>query len=206
MGPAFQVPVVEARRFLGSLPARSGTGHAELDLRDARFVVTLSPDASRGFSGEGGVLRDLADDGGGADIALVSALLAFEPRIDVGRLAADAAIDENRVLRALGRLGAAGRVGFDVHESAYFHRELPYDAAALDQMHPRLREARRLVEHGRVRVEGAVAYVTSRGTEYVVRRAGDTWRCTCPWYGKHRDSRGPCKHLLAVELAAARTQ
>jgi uncharacterized Zn finger protein len=25
--------------------------------------------------------------------------------------------------------------------------------------------------------------------------------CTCPWYATHRDTRGACKHVLAVELA-----
>ena len=33
----------------------------------------------------------------------------------------------------------------------YFHRELPYDAAALEAMHPRLRDARALVDAGRRR-------------------------------------------------------
>jgi len=28
--------------------------------------------------------------------------------------------------------------------------------------------------------------------------------CTCPWWGKHRGTRGPCKHVLAARLAAAR--
>ena len=35
-----------------------------------------------------------------------------------------------------------------------------------------------------------------------LRRAERGWRCSCPWYGKHQDSRGPCKHVLAVEMVA----
>ncbi len=31
----------------------------------------------------------------------------------------------------------------------------------------------------------------------------DGWTCTCPWYGKHHGDRGPCKHVLAVQLVAA---
>src|SRR3712207_8912947 len=57
----------------------------------------------RGFSGEGGVLRDLADPASSGDSDLISALLAFEPRLDVGDLARRAGIDESRVLRALDR-------------------------------------------------------------------------------------------------------
>jgi hypothetical protein len=171
----------------------------ELELRDARLVVTLSPEVSRGFSGEGGVLRDLADPRSAEDALLVSALLAYEARIDVAALARDAGMPESRVLRALTRLGAAGRVGFDNAEAAWFHRELPYDPTALEGMHPRLRDALELVESGAVGLSGDVATVQSGDVEYVLRRTADGWRCSCPWFGKHQDSRGPCKHVLAVE-------
>lgn len=262
MRPAFEVPGVEARRFVRSLPAPSGARTAplwvvpagrglrltsrsgqgavclagperlrmlepllrfatalrayapavatpgqpaasawELVLDDARLVVTVSPDVSRGFSGEGAVLRDLAADDARDDADLVAALLAFEPRVDVPRLAADSGLPADRVLRALGHLGAAGRVGYDVAEGAFFHRELPYDADALEGMHPRLRDARALVAAGAVRLAGDVAYVRSGDVEHVVRTTVDGDRCSCPWYGKHKDSRGPCKHALAVDLA-----
>ena len=36
--------------------------------------------------------------------------------------------------------------------------------------------------------------------EHLVRLAADGDRCTCPWYAKHRSERGPCKHILAVQL------
>ena len=163
-------------------------------------MVSLSPDLSRGFSGEGGVLWDLADERSEDDADLVAALLAFEPRIEVTVLSADSGLDEDRVRRALGRLGAAGRVGYDAAESAYFHRELPYDTERLAAMHPRLRDARALVERGAVRFEGETAYVASNGAEHVVRRTPEGDRCTCPWFGKHRGSRGPCKHVLAVDM------
>ncbi|KRD43410.1 hypothetical protein ASE38_03930 [Cellulomonas sp. Root930] len=185
-------------------PAVVGAAPAiwELSLQDARVSVTLSPEVGRGFSGEGGVLRDLADAHSAADADLVSALLAFEPRIDVLALASDAGLPAERVLRALGRLGAAGRVGYDAHDAGYFHRELPYDPAVLLGMHPRLADARALVEAGAVQADGDVARVRSGDIEYVVRTTATGTRCTCPWYGRHQDTRGPCKHVLAVELAA----
>jgi len=132
----------------------------------------------------------------------VSALLAFESKIDILALAAQAAFSPDRVVRALSRLGAAGRVGFDAHEGAYFHRELPYDAEVLEAMHPRLVDARELVANGAVVADGGVYRVRSGDIEYVVRPIGMGYRCTCPWYGKHRGSRGPCKHVLAVGLVA----
>jgi hypothetical protein len=198
-------------RFAGSLrgyaPAESEPGRPaasmwELSLDDARMVITLSPEISRGFSGEGGVLRDLADPQSAADADLVAAMLAYEPRVDVLALAAATELAPERVLRALGRLGAAGRVGYDTAECAYFHRELPYDAELLEAMHPRLVDARALVASGAVVPEGDGFQVRSRDVNYVVRQTPTGYRCTCPWYGKHRDDRGPCKHVLAVEQVA----
>lgn len=182
----------------GSSPAASVW---ELQLDDARLVVTLSPEVSRGFSGEGGVLRELADPQSTADADLVSALLAYEPKIDVSAMSAESALPNERVLRALARLGAAGRVGFDTHEAAYFHRELPYDATVLEAMHPRLRDARELLLANAVRWTGEVGQVRSGEVEYTVRPVHGGYRCSCPWYGKHQDNRGPCKHVLAVEMA-----
>ncbi len=192
------------RGYTGPYDPLGSTGVWELALQDARLTVTLSPEASRGFSGEGGVLWDLADDDSADDADLIAGLLAFEPRIDVARLATEAGLPEVRVLRALGRLGAAGRVGYDAADRAYFHRELPYDAGRLAAMHPRLRDAMALVEGNAVRVDGAVAFVRSGGAEHVVRRTPDGDRCTCPWFGKHKDGRGPCKHVLAVDLLRKR--
>ena len=174
----------------------------ELLCREARFVVVLSPEVGRGFSGEGAVLSDLADDRTADDADLIAALLAWEPRIDVVRLAAGAALPRERVVAALGRLGAAGRVGFDLAEDGYFHRELPYDPAVLAGMHPRLRDARGMLDVGSVTVTPEGALVVSNGAEHRVTRAADgTSRCTCPWWGRHRGGRGPCKHILAAGLA-----
>lgn len=189
------------RGYAAPHDVQGAAGVWELELDDARLVLTLSPDSSRGFSGEGGVLWDLVDEQSADDADLVSALLAFEPRIDVTRLVGESALTEDRVVRALGRLGAAGRVGYDAAESAYFHRELPFDAERLDAMHPRLRDATALVEAGAVRIEGDTAFVQSGGTEHVVRRAAGDDRCTCPWFAKHHGGRGPCKHVLAARLA-----
>ena len=204
-------PLEPLLRFAKSMTAyaaphdpHGATGVWELELDDARLVVALSPESSRGFSGEGGVLWDLAVEHSIDDADLVSALLAFEPRIDVARLAAEAALPDDRVVRALGRLGAAGRVGYDAAEGAYFHRELPYDSELLTAMHPRLRDATALVDAGAVRIDGDVAYVVSGDSEHVVRSTAEGDRCTCPWYAKHKGSRGPCKHVLSVDLLRRR--
>jgi len=51
----------------------------------------------------------------------------------------------------LTKLAADGRVGFDLYEQAYFHRELPSDAGCAERYNPRLRNAKHLVSTGVVR-------------------------------------------------------
>jgi hypothetical protein len=172
----------------------------ELALDDARLVVVLSPEPSRGFSGEGGVLLGLAEDGAGDDADLVASALDDQLRLEPAALAAATGLGLARVLTALPHLSAAGRVGFDLAESRWFRRELPYDRRLLERMHPRLVAARALAESGAVRYVADGAEVRSGDVTHRVRwdESGD--RCTCPWWGRHLGGRGPCKHVLAARL------
>jgi SWIM zinc finger len=189
-------PPVGAR----SLPVPSAW---ELDLGTARFTLTLSPEKYRGFSGEGALLGLLADAEAVADADLVSVLLAWDPRINVGRLSAEAGLPAGRVAAALGCLAATGRVGYDLAEEAFFHRELPF-GAALETIHPRLAGSHALISAGSVilAADGAGAVVRSGGAEHQVTFTKPHETCTCPWWGKYRGARGPCKHVLAARMAA----
>jgi hypothetical protein len=168
----------------------------ELGLPALRLSLTLSPEPYRGFSGEGAVLESLASDEAADDAELISALLSWDPAIDVDALAAAAGLGAGRVRDALTQLSTAGRVGYDVAEAGYFHRTLPYSADVAEQLNPRLAGARALVAAGAVSVDGDIAVVASGGQIYHVRRSS----CTCPWWAKHRGQRGPCKHALAVRM------
>ncbi|GLY14607.1 hypothetical protein Kisp01_16220 [Kineosporia sp. NBRC 101677] len=176
----------------------------EVTLPGMRLTATVSPDATRGFSGEGAVLDALSGDTVAEDADLISALLAFEPHIDTPTLAAESGLDQTRVRAALVRLGAAGRIGRDLAEAASFHRELPFDGAVVEALNPRHGAARALVAAGAVQFErnrpGDVAALVSSGTDtHRVRLDGDRRSCTCIWYAKHLGTRGPCKHVLAVQ-------
>ncbi len=179
-----------------------------LALPGARFTVALSPEKSRGFSGEGAVLHALAGAEVAEDADLVSALLAFEPRIDVAVLAGRAALPEPRVRAALDLLASSGQVGFDLAQGAYFHRPLPMQADALASLHPRLAQAHGLVAAGGVHAtsDGRVEVRSGTPTYTVTLGADpDEDRCTCPWYAKYRGGRGPCKHVLAARIATHST-
>ncbi|MDI2125916.1 SWIM zinc finger family protein [Yinghuangia seranimata] len=173
----------------------------EVELPGMRLTLTVSPDAARGFSGEGAVLAGLADPHAADDADLVAALLAWEPRVEIGALALESGLTPERVRAALTRLGTAGRIGYDVSEAAYFHRELPYDTGRVEHMNPRLRHARRLVAEHRVSLAGDTARVIGDTATYAVRLSGDG-SCTCEWWAGHRGGRGPCKHVLAAQLTA----
>ena len=166
----------------------------------------LSPAKSRGFSGEGAVLASLGDPRVEEDADMLSALLSFEPRIDTRLMAARSGLAPDRVAGGLALLASSGQVGFDVTEGAYFHRPLPVRADALTAMHPRLAGARTLIERGAItREEEARFRVASGANRYRVEVPADPYaigqyRCTCPWWMKHRGGRGPCKHVLAVSL------
>ncbi|MFF1960595.1 SWIM zinc finger family protein [Streptomyces sp. NPDC058220] len=173
----------------------------EVVLPGMRLTLTLSPDAARGFSGEGGVLEALATEEAAGDAELVSVLLAWEPRIDPVELAAEAGLTVERVRAALTRLGTAGRVGYDIADAGYFHRELPYDARRAERHNPRLVSARALLSSGAVALDGELASVASGERRYQVRETGGALSCTCRWWADYRGRRGPCKHALAVRMA-----
>ncbi|MER5643119.1 SWIM zinc finger family protein [Streptosporangium sp. NPDC002524] len=179
----------------------SGSSAWELELPGMRYTLVLSPQAWRGFSGEGAVLDDLSSDVVAGDADLVGILLDFEPTLELGVLAERSGLAPERVRASLTQLGTAGRVGYDLFEAAHFHRELPYDRDHVAALNPRLGSARSLIASGAVRLTGPdSAEVTTGGGVRLVRMAEGS--CTCPWWYDHLGSRGPCKHVLAARMAA----
>lgn len=70
-------------------------------------------------------------------------------------------------------------------------------------MHPRLRNARELVESDGVRPRGDGGFfVRGTGVEHSVALTESGGACTCRWYAKHQGVRGPCKHVLAARIHA----
>ncbi|GHT26385.1 hypothetical protein FACS18942_03750 [Planctomycetales bacterium] len=89
--------------------------------------------------------------------------------------------------------------------ASYYHRVLPFDLDLVEQLQPRLLNARKLIDENKVRItlkskERTEAFVQGTDAEYFVRLTEDGAKCTCQWYAKHQGSRGPCKHILAAEL------
>ncbi len=213
-GAAARVGGLERLRVLERLASRARALHVYADdttgatgwvlvFDDCRFQLLLSPEVWRGFSGEGQALDALAGDYESA-LSRVRAQLKWHAVIDASELARRAEVGERMASDALAALGARGLVGFDLDADAYFHRELPFDVSAVEELQPRLRSARKLVDADAVRVhhrdDVIEGFVQSGDVEHRVRIAPEETRCTCPWFAKHKQSRGPCKHVLALQL------
>ncbi len=172
-----------------------------LDFGSQRFTLALNAEPWRGFSGDGGLLSALAstDDDG---VAAVRAQLNWQACLEPAALAEATGLDHGQVTAALARLAALGLVGFDLVDDAYFHRVLPFARDGIASLNPRLTAARALVEENAVVLAptGDRARVRSGPVVHEVRLSDEGMRCTCPWYAKHKGSRGPCKHALAVEM------
>lgn len=187
----------------------SGASAVEIQLPGARLSLGLTAEPWRGHSGEGALLSALAGPEVSFDAERIAELLAFEPRLDIPLLARRSELTEARVRGAVAVLAAGGRVGWDLADGAYFHREVPTCAATASRDQPRLAAARTLValrrvvrgERGTDAAETWTVLGVAPGTESVVRRRGGTLSCSCAWGLRHGAGRGPCKHELAVTLS-----
>src|SRR5262249_4758971 len=95
----------------------------EVIFRTGRFSILISPELSRGFSGEGQMLERLSGKESSEALPQVKAALRWQARIDAGEVGTRAGLKPNQVESALAVLGSRGLVGFDLARGAYFHRE-----------------------------------------------------------------------------------
>jgi len=176
-----------------------------------RFTLVLSAETWRGFSGEGQLLEALAKNENDPLFEQARASLKWQAELPVEEFAQNWDVPARQVRETLQRLAAQGLVGYDLEAGSYFHRELPFTIDRGERLNPRLKNARKLVstegveivKRGKKQVE---AYVRGSGVEHRVQLLSGQWKCTCPWHSKHQGLRGPCKHVLAVQMATAEKQ
>jgi len=187
----------------------SGASAWEVRYAVGSFFLMISPEVFRGFSGEGQVLSVLARPPEDAVIARVRASLKWQSQLDAGMLGQSLDLGQDEVEAAMAVLGSRGLAGFDAVSGRYFHRELPFDLDRVEEMQPRLKNARRLVHDGLVKPvtdgDGATFAVQGNGTVHRVRLSEDSQNCTCPWFSKYLGQRGPCKHILAASVLLEET-
>ena len=185
----------------------------QLYFGNVRFSFSLSREPYRGFSGEGAGLDDLVRAPAPEAIdALDSLCLANQT---FGRDAArDCGIDWPDAATGSRSpepgLAAMGLLGYDLDGRAYFYRKLPYSPARMLALNPRLKNALKLVADGKVEItykpDGAIeGHVPGSGVRHTVLLEAGAARCTCAWTGKYGNTRGSCKHILAVRKLVRET-
>lgn len=188
----------------------SGASGWEVRFEEGSFFLLISPELYRGFSGEGQVLSALANPPSDDAIAMVRASLKWQSELKASVLAEQLGLQNSDVIGALAVLGSRGLAGFDSESGNYFHRELPFDLNKVEDMQPRLGNARKLIEAGKIALLSpaigkapAIYEVAGTGTTHRVRLEEQGHSCTCPWFSKYQGQRGPCKHILAASIAAS---
>lgn len=178
----------------------------QISLPGCTFMASFSPEIYRGFSGEGQALKSLADRQWQNALDQVRSALKWQGVIEPAAIAGQLNLPVAEVVSALDALATRGLVGFDVSSKAYFHRELPFQSDMVETLQPRLIAARKLIAESAVRLHKQISESESewlvRGSdvEQLVFLSDSGDRCTCTWYSKHQNDRGPCKHVLAARI------
>jgi len=183
--------------------ADTGASAWVFELPSARLTLVLSPDPYRGFSGEGTLLALLAHPQAESIGMSILQEIGWESTIDPAELAVRTGLSDAEIAAGLAWLAASGRLGYDLTDRSWFHRELPIDPEKVLRRNPRLVAAQNLVTSGGVDRVGKTWRV--RGTSLPYYSVTEDLTCTCRWEERHHGERGPCKHILAaiLELATA---
>ena len=194
---------VNAIYFYASESSEAGQMMLEVCMRGASIILSLTAKSYEGYSGEGALLDSLSDLKILEYADRIDDILNFESRLDLDVMSKSMGMIKKDMTAAIELLAVSGKLGFDVRERAFFHRELPDDPDRVLKDNPRLVGARKLMQETSY-VEDDVWHIKSGDTIYRVIYPTDmrveNAKCTCAWYLKHQNSRGPCKHILAVKL------
>lgn len=172
------------------------------------FLLALSAEVNRGFSGEGTQLETLAEELPAEWLTGANNLFQSNETFNPTLFALTHDLSPATVTRLCAHLSALGLLGFDLRDNQYFYRRLPFKTERILKLNPRLKNARTLLDNaddvqlvgvgpqGRteVRVRGTGVWHT------VVLGNNEPARCTCPWFTDNQGQRGPCKHILAAQL------
>lgn len=194
---------VNAVYFYAPKDGEPGQMMIEVCMTGANITLSLTAKSYEGYSGEGALLDSLSTPKILECADKIDNILNFESRLDIDKISKTIGIVKNDMNDAMELLAVSGKLGFDVRDRAFFHRELPDDPDRVLKDNPRLEGAKKLVEDTEY-IYDNIWHVKSGDTTYRVIYPTDenleNAKCTCTWYLKHQNDRGPCKHILAVKL------
>ncbi|WP_347217806.1 SWIM zinc finger family protein [Chryseobacterium sp.] len=176
----------------------------QLYMGNIRFSFSLSRESWRGFSGEGAVLNSLTAEVSDEWIDALDKYAYANQSFNATVLALEENLSLGKTENLTGRLAAMGLLGYDLDENEFFYRRLPFKLSRILGLNPRMKNAEKLIEDGKVEIlnstkERTEARVAGTGVHHTVILEEDKERCTCEWFSKYQGERGPCKHVLAVK-------
>lgn len=176
----------------------------QLYMGNIRFSFSLSRESWRGFSGEGAILDSLTTEVPDEWIDALDKYAYANQSFNPTTLALEENLSLNKTDNITGRLAAMGLLGYDLDENEFFYRRLPFKLSRILGLNPRMKNAERLIEEGKVEIlnntkERTEARVEGTGVHHTVILEEEKERCTCEWFSKYQGERGPCKHVLAVK-------
>lgn len=176
----------------------------QLYMGNIRFSFSLSRESWRGFSGEGALLNSLTTEIPDEWIDALDKYAYANQSFNATVLALEENLSLNTTENLTARLAAMGLLGYDLDENEFFYRRLPFKLNRILELNPRMKNAEKLIEGGKVEIlnntkERTEARVEGSGVHHTVILEEDKERCTCEWFSKYQGERGPCKHVLAVK-------
>nr|WP_315033003.1 SWIM zinc finger family protein [uncultured Chryseobacterium sp.] len=176
----------------------------QLYMGNIKFCFSLSRESWRGFSGEGALLESLITDVSDEWIDALDKYAYANQSFSATTLALEENISLTKADTLTRRLAAMGLLGYDLDNSEFFYRRLPFKLTRVMGLNPRIKNAEKLIEEGKVVIlnsnkERTEARVEGTGVHHTVIIEEEKERCTCEWFSKYQGGRGPCKHVLAVK-------
>ncbi len=174
-----------------------------VDSPSLQFTICISSDAWRGFSGEGRGLDLLVKEISEIEKKKMMASLIWDKNISISSFSKKWELSEEKSMALLNHFAQKGMLGYNLNSKFYFYRRLPYDLKSIEQLQPRLKKAQKLIDTKAVdfikKDSLATASVKDGVNTHQVFIDDETARCTCTWYGKHKNDRGFCSHILSVK-------
>lgn len=176
------------------------------DFDQMRLTMAFSPDANRGFSGEGSALESLAGQVSDEWVYGLNYLLKANETFDPTLISIENDVDFGTMDSLVAHLSAMGLLGYDVLERQHFYRRLPFKSERILGLNPRLKNAQKLIANDDIVIlEKRTNYVEARvkgtGVFHTVVMHDNEAKCTCQWFTSYQGKRGLCKHVLAVQMA-----
>lgn len=170
-----------------------------------QLLMAFSPDAYRGFSGEGKALEHMTENVPVEWVYGLNSLLKSNETFDPTLLSIEHDIDFGTMDQLTSSLSSIGLLGYDLMGRSHFYRQLPFKTERILSLNPRLKNAKKLVDNEEVQIlrnEAGYVEANVKGTgvqhKVVMDHLGD--RCTCEWFTAYQGKRGICKHMLAVKM------